>query len=225
MRDSVLLILVKYPDAGAVKTRLGSPFSPEDAARLARAMAEDLIETHQKADDYDVIVCFAPPERCNDVRSWLGEDVVLARQEGEDLGERQHNALKSAFEAGYRKAAVMGSDVPLVTVGDVNEAFGLLEYADTAIGPSEDGGYYLLGARGACEILFEGISWGGRNVLRETKNRIEKAGLDFRLAASHYDIDSSEDAERLWESLVKRGKGKRPERSFNVLDSIFEVRE
>lgn len=225
MNASALLILVKYPEAGAVKTRLGPPFSPEDAARLASAMAEDLIETHRKADDYDVIVCCAPPERYDDFRSWLGEGVALERQEGEDLGARQHNALKSALDAGYRKVAVMGSDVPLVTVGDVKEAFGLLDYVDVVIGPSDDGGYYFLGAKAPHESIFSGISWGDGNVFEETTGRIAAAGLEYRAAAKHYDIDSSEDAERLWEYLTRMEKGGRPGRSLNILDSIFEMKE
>lgn len=225
VRDSALLILVKYPEAGAVKTRLSPLFSPEDAACLARAMAEDLIEKHRKADDYDVIVCCAPPERYDDVRSWLGDGVALERQEGNDLGARQHNALKSAFEAGYRKAAVMGSDVPLVTIEDVTEAFGLLEDVDVVIGPSDDGGYYLLGAKAPHESIFSGISWGDGSVFGETTGRVAEAGLEYRIAASRYDIDSSEDAERLWAFLAERGEGERPEKSFNVLNSIFAVKE
>jgi rSAM/selenodomain-associated transferase 1 len=221
---AALVIFTKYPEPTKVKTRLMPEFSPEEAAALSRAMAEHVVRVHAGSDGYDVVVGYTPGERAAEMRSWLGGGIPLQCQEGGDLGERQLNALRRVFAAGYGKAAIIGGDCPLVTQQDVCKAFDALDDADVVIGPSDDGGYYLIGSTGAHEVVFRGINWGTSSVLKETIERIEEAGLTFRLLANHYDVDSFEDVERLWRSLSSGERTIRADGIMDILKSRFSKR-
>ena len=221
---NALLIFVKYPSPGTVKRRLSPELTPEQSAAFYRALAEEVVQVHISAAGYESIVCFAPENARREVRSWLGPDVRLWSQLGDDLGARQFHAMKEALEGGYRKAAIIGSDCPTITPGDVEVAFACLNANDLVLGPCEDGGYYLIGATRAIESLFEGISWGSEHVLSETLEKAQEAGLPLGLLDVKYDIDSYSDLERYYRS-GRDGAGDRPKtHSWRVLDGIMEGR-
>lgn len=221
-KENALLIFVKHPVPGEVKTRLCPELTPERAAAFYRTLVEDTLEVHLNSAGHETIVCFTPEHSRDEVRSWLGEDITLQGQRGGDLGSRQFDAIGQALEAGYRKAVIIGSDCPAITPGDIETAFDLLDDNQLVIGPSEDGGYYLIGAAGDVECVFENISWGGEEVLRETMERAREAGVTFGMLDIKYDIDTYHDLKRYYRS-VKEGTicafGKR---SLRVMDSLFD---
>jgi rSAM/selenodomain-associated transferase 1 len=221
---NALLIFVKYPSPGTVKTRLSPELTPEQGAAFYRALAEEVIQANISGAGYESIVCFSPENARREVRSWLGPDLRLWSQLGDDLGSRQFHAMRQALEGGYRKAAIIGSDCPTITPGDVEAAFSSLSANDLVLGPCEDGGYYLIGATRPIESVFEGISWGSQRVLSETLEKAQEAGLTFELLDVKYDIDSYSDLERYYRS-GKDGAGDRPKaRSWRVLAGIMEGR-
>jgi rSAM/selenodomain-associated transferase 1 len=221
---NALLIFVKYPFPGAVKTRLSPELTPEQGAAFYRALAEEVIEVNISGAGYESIVCFAPESARGAVRSWLGPDIRLWSQLGDDLGSRQFHAIREAFERGYRKAAIIGSDCPTITPGDIEEAFSSLSEYDLVIGPCEDGGYYLIGASRPIGSLFEGISWGSERVLSETLEKAQEAGLTFEFLDVKYDIDSYTDLERYYRS-ARNAAGDRPRtQSWRVLEGIMKGR-
>ena len=222
---NALLIFVKYPSPGTVKTRLGPELTPEQSAAFYGALAGEVVQVHISAAAYESIVCFSPESARREVRSWLGRDVRLWTQLGDDLGARQFHAMREALEGGYEKAAIIGSDCPGITPEDIAVAFASLDENDLVLGPCEDGGYYLIGASRPIESLFEGISWGSELVLSETLEKAREAGLTVGLLDVKCDIDSYGDLERYYRSR-RDGAGDRPKtHSWRVLHEIMESRD
>jgi len=223
-RGDVLLIFIKYPFPGTVKTRLSPELTPEQGAAFYRALAEEIVRVNASGAGYESIVCFSPENALREVRSWLGPDVRLWSQLGNDLGERQFHAIRRALEVGYSKAALIGSDCPTMAPGDIEAAFASLSENDVVVGPCEDGGYYLIGATSPIESIFEGISWGTEHVLSQTLDKARQAGLTLGLLGPKYDIDSYSDLERYYRS-GRDGAGERPKsRSWRILEGIMEGR-
>jgi rSAM/selenodomain-associated transferase 1 len=221
---NALLVFVKYPAPGTVKTRLSPKLTPEQGADFYRALAEEVVEVHGGAAGYESIVCFSPESARREVGSWLGPGVRLWGQRGADLGARQLHAMRKALQAGYSKAAIIGSDCPTITPEDIEVAFASLDENDLVLGPCEDGGYYLIGATRPLGFLFEGISWGSERVLGETLEKALEAGLTYELLDVKYDIDSYSDLERYY-LVGKDGAGERPKpHSWRVLAGIMEGR-
>ncbi len=220
-KKRVLLVFVKDPVPGTVKTRLCPEFSPGQAAALCKAMAEDLLAAHAECEAHDTIVCFSPPESLDRMKAWLGEEAALVCQQGDDLGARMRNALKRAFDGEYEQAVMVGSDCPFIGEADIESAFEALDSVDLVIGPSEDGGYYLLGSSSFQAAPFEGINWGSETVLRETMERIEHARLSCRLLGMKYDIDSWVDAERLYSARGEAATEHAARNTIKVLASIL----
>jgi len=221
---NVLLVFVKYPTPGMVKTRLVPKLTPEQAAALCRAMTEDTLRTTHNRDSYQTTVCFTPASAYREVQSWLGPDVSLQQQCEGNLGTRQHHAIRRAAEAGFGKVVIIGSDCPTIAASDIETALRALDDADVVIGPAEDGGYYLIGTRRPTRSLFESISWSTEEVLRQTTARVEQAGLTLELLDVKSDIDSYEDLERYYVSVKDRAKGNWASRGLEVIHSILDGR-
>jgi len=221
---NVLLVFVKYPTPGTVKTRLVPKLTPEQAATLCRAMTEDTLRSMRRSDSYQTTVCFTPASAYREVRSWLGPDVSLQEQCEGNLGARQYHAIRRAVEAGFGKAVIIGSDCPTIAASDIETALQALDDADVVIGPAEDGGYYLIGARRPVRSIFEGISWSTEKVLRETTARVEEAGLTLELLDVKSDIDSYDDLERYYASVKDRPRGDWASRGLEVIHSILDGR-
>ena len=134
------------------------------------------------------------------MRAWL-PGVRLLPQEGDDLGERMADAFARAFARGARRVAIVGTDVPGVTRETVLAALSALDAADVALGPAEDGGYYLLALREPRPELFAGIAWSTATVAAETRSRAAASGLTVRELPALRDLDTLEDLRGLWPCL------------------------
>ena len=224
MNRGALLVFVKDPVPGAVKTRLAPWFSPQEAAALSRAMAEDALATHLKARDYDTAVFYTPEGALRRFRAWLGDGVTFVSQTGDDLGERELAALRWAFDKGYERAVIVGSDVPGVGAAEVRGALDALDEAAVVLGPAEDGGYWLIGATRAEPRLFGGIEWSSVRVLDATLARAAEAGLACRLLEPRFDVDTIADVERL-RAYFECGNPDAAPRTRAVLAAHFDRRK
>jgi rSAM/selenodomain-associated transferase 1 len=216
-----LIVFVRDPVPGAVKTRLASELTPRDAAELYRAMAEDVVGELAAGERYDTIVFFSPPDARRRIETWLGVDLALEPQRGGDVGARMASALAWAFDAGYERAIIVGSDCPLVEAADVESAFEELRSCDVVLGPSEDGGYYLIGASSVPEGIFEGMPWGEERVLAETVRRLERSGLAYRLVTRRFDVDRVHDVRRLLRACGDGSSRVFPRRTMQVLVGMY----
>jgi len=196
MSVPTLLLFVKYPDAGRVKTRLAATMGFEEAARIHRVLVTEVLRRIPAG--ISLQVWFDPPGREGASREWLGELVPRGTrflpQRAGDLGERLIAAFAFAFESGHGPVAAIGGDCPDVAAATFAEAWaGLAEGADVVLGPSADGGYYLVALARPLPALFEGIPWGESSVLATTLERVREQGLAARLLDRLEDVDTEED--------------------------------
>jgi rSAM/selenodomain-associated transferase 1 len=205
-----LVVFVKLPRPGAVKTRLAAAIGPEAAAELQRALTEHVLEaTTPRAGEYERLVFFDPPEALPEMRAWL-PGVRLLAQSGGDLGARMSDAIGRAFARGASVVAIVGTDAPGLSRETVVGALAALDGADVAIGPTEDGGYYLLALREPRPELFAGIAWSTPLVADETRARAAAAQLVVREIGPLRDVDTVEDLRALW-PVVRALLAERPE--------------
>jgi rSAM/selenodomain-associated transferase 1 len=193
-----LLVFTKPPIPGRVKTRLVGHLSPASAARLHQALLGDLLSALEGGRfSVRVVVAVEP----NEALPAVHHPVVAAveRQRGADLGERMFNALSGAGRE-HDLVGVVGSDLPGLDADRVDDAFDRLERgADVVLGPTADGGYYLLaaGGRRIDDRLFAGVAWSTGRVLEQTLERCQKLGLRRAMLETGRDIDRPADLEWL----------------------------
>lgn len=201
MTEDVLMIFVKYPEPGKVKTRLARSIGEREASRLYRRMAEDTVRClgasgsgrHGNNDEYETIVFYDPPEKFQEIKDWLGEGPRYIRQSGGDLGERLAGAFDVVFSAGAGRVAVVGTDCPGVTQDTVTKALARLREKDVVIGPAADGGYYLIGLSRNAPELFASIDWSTDMVFNQTLENVERLGLSFTTLEVMKDVDELSD--------------------------------
>jgi uncharacterized protein len=210
---SVLAVMAKAPRAGQVKTRLCPPLSPGEAADLARAFLLDAIDQVRSVAAARPALAYAPARARAGFRA-LAPDFALVAQRGDDLGARLAHAFEDLFADGAPAAIVMGSDIPTLPPAVLAAALDQIGRADLVLGPSEDGGYYLIGLRAPCAALFADMAWSTARVFEETLRRARALGLDVGLLPAWFDIDTAADLERLEASLAEAGPGARHTRRF-----------
>jgi uncharacterized protein len=192
-RKNLLGLMLKFPEAGKVKTRLAKDIGPEAASKFYRLLAEHIInKTAPKETGYKRFFFCTPESHRPEFEKWLSGEKVKV-QKGRDIGERMHNALDEMFNMGAERAIVIGSDVPGLNREIIDRAFHFLENADVVIGPAMDGGYYLIGMKSLHPELFRGIRWSTGEVFKETVNKMEKSRLRYELLDTLFDVDRLED--------------------------------
>lgn len=199
LRGMPVLVMAKYPAPGRVKTRLAGALGAAVAAELARAFIADL-SARLGALGASVAWAFWPPD-APFARLVAGAPCVP--QQGRDLGERLRTAIAWAFACDPRPLVVLGADIPHVPAATLREAAAALAAeADVVLGPTPDGGYYLLALRAPQPALFERVPWGGSRVLAVTLERARAAGLRVHLLPPTFDVDTRADLAALRQLLA-----------------------
>jgi len=189
-----LIVFGRYPIPGKVKTRLAHPLGPARAAELQRRLTEETLSRVNRFSSgrrVDVEICFDGTTE-QKMRRWLGPRYIYSHQKAGDLGDRMKAALDAAFQDGCRRVVLHGTDIPGLTHSLLEEAFHKLQDTDLVLGPSTDGGYWLLGLRRQAG-LFEGIPWGTASVLEKTILKAKADGLSIHLLNALTDIDDLQD--------------------------------
>lgn len=201
MSAATLIVFVKEPRPGHVKTRLARDLGPELAARVYRALAEaEIAATRPAGDEYERVFFHDPEGDGALLRAWLPRE-RLAAQRGGDLGERMRQAFEACFAAGATRVAIVGSDVPWAGRAHVRAALEALERHDVVVGPTPDGGYYLLALRAPQPWLFEDVRWSTPEVLPTTRVRAGQLGLSLAELETLPDVDELADLRREWPRL------------------------
>jgi hypothetical protein len=211
-----LAVMAKAPRAGAVKTRLCPPLRPPEAAELARCFLLDAVDRVGAVAGARPLVAYAPLEARGEFEG-LAPGFALLAQEGEDLGARQARLLAEVLALGHEAALVMGTDAPTLPRECLDEAVSLVMAPDVdlVLGPTEDGGYYLVGLRVPCPALFEDMPWSTSAVLSRTLERAQRLGLRVACLPAWFDVDTKADLERLAAELaVTPGREPRHTRDF-----------
>jgi rSAM/selenodomain-associated transferase 1 len=189
-----LLFFIKNPEKGKVKTRLASAMGDEMAVKLYRCFLLEMLSTLNRGT-FLFYLCFYPGDSLNDLKDWLGDHYLYAPQMGENLGERMKNGFMEAFFMNFKRVVLIGSDIPDLPLEFIEEAFTALRNHDAVIGPSVDGGYYLIGFR--CDVfsskVFEGIPWSTKTVFEDTMKVLKQENRTIYTLPSLRDIDTVED--------------------------------
>lgn len=189
-----LLLFVKYPEPGRVKTRLIPAVGAEQACRIHRLLAERVAETIRNRPE-SITVWFDGGD-ADLMREWLGEFTFVRQPEG-DLGVRLDHAFSRSFRNGADSVIAIGSDAPGLSADILDHAFGALERTQAVIGPANDGGYYLIGLTENRNDLFNEMKWGTETVYGETIRRLEATKTSWTVLEPLSDIDRPEDLEDL----------------------------
>lgn len=218
MRANALAIMAKVPIPGQVKTRLTPFLSPEEAAELYRSLFFDQIESLLSFGRADLFIAFAPEGAAVLFQEPVPSDFVCFLQSGGDLGDRMYNALIHLSTQGYRNIVLIGSDAPALPSRFLDEAFGILEQGthDLVLGPSRDGGYYLIGMSRPVPEIFQGIPWSSDRVLETTTQKLVPLGLRAHLLSPWFDVDTVGDLQYL-QSVADQLEGGAGQRTLRFL--------
>jgi len=199
MDDRCLLFFIKNPQKGQVKKRLAAAIGDEMAVRLYKRFLLEMLSTLNKGT-FLFYLCVYPVDALESLKAWLGEDYLYMPQQGENLGERMKNAFTEALAMNFKRVVLIGSDIPSLPLEFIEEAFMSLEKKDVVIGPSADGGYYLVGFRDKkfSPRAFKGIPWSTERVFEETMKIFEHEGLTVHTLKMLRDIDTVQDLRNYW---------------------------
>jgi rSAM/selenodomain-associated transferase 1 len=205
-----LALMAKVPFAGEVKTRLIPPLNPEEAAILSSCFLRDMTTNlaDLNANGTEVVLLYTPADAETLLRDLLPGFRLFAQQ-GETLGERLINAAAQLLSSGFESVCLINSDSPTLP-GEIltTAAATLTQKGDRVVlGPSQDGGYYLIGLKRPHRYLFERIAWSTADVLAHTIKRAAEINLPVELLPMWYDVDDAATLRLLCEELCLLSNG------------------
>ncbi|MBQ6440538.1 MAG: TIGR04283 family arsenosugar biosynthesis glycosyltransferase [Mogibacterium sp.] len=191
---NALIVFTREPEPGKTKTRLMPYFSPEQCAELHRCMLKDIGKEMKRADA-DLVVAYTceEGETPSFLRGALGRNTLFIRQRGENIGFRMQNAIEDVLSLGYSKAVLIGTDIPELKSETIDASLTLLASYDVVLGPTCDGGYYLIGMKAVHPEAFNVEVFGVSSVFDETVSSIKKAGLTVGKTDTYADMDIPDD--------------------------------
>src|SRR5213595_2726114 len=209
-------VMTKAPQAGRVKTRMIPPLTPEEAAELNRCFLRDTaaaissacsrrpVRDARKTARASAIAVYTPVGAESAYNDILPDDFSLLPQRGDKFGERLYFAVEDLFKCGFDSVCLIDSDSPTVPADHFAQAVELLSTSDDRIvlGPSDDGGYYLIGVKKPHRHLFEQIDWSTERVLNQTMQRATEIGSEVKLLPTGYDVDDDASLRRLCNELL-----------------------
>lgn len=189
--SKALIIFIRKPELGKVKTRLAKEVGAEKALDIYTQLLEHTKKVALEVS-CDRLLFYEGEIDQND--SWSSEHFKKFKQKGKDLGQKMEHAFDVALES-YESVVIIGSDCAELNKNDIETAFYELDEHDVVIGPARDGGYYLLGVTDPQLFLFDNMPWSEDNLLEETIFAIQDRGLMYALLKTKSDIDFKEDWE------------------------------
>lgn len=199
--DNALLVVAKRPFPGQTKTRLTPPLSAWDAARLYECMLRDTIHLMEQVSKVDRYIAYLPETDEGYFRD-LAPNFNRILQVGDDLGSRLDHSLTHCLSMGYQRVAIMNSDGPTLPPLYLASAFEILkDKADIVLGPSQDGGYYLIGLKKPAPRLLREVRMSTPYVLNETLAIAVEEGLRIALLPAWYDVDDTVSLSQLIDEL------------------------
>ena len=190
------LVFGKRPAAGQVKTRLTPPLPPDEAAAVYEACLHDVVTLCARERARVELWYHADPQ-AEEYFAYEFPHLTIAEQGSGHLGEKMRDAIARSFADGAQRVLVIGSDVPTLPEATLHAALQGLRDAEMVIGPTLDGGYYLIGFAHEvwprAQMLFDDVEWSTDAVFRTTIERAAHAGIDLRVLPGWYDVDTIDD--------------------------------
>lgn len=198
--DRVLVIMAKAPRPGAVKTRLTPSLSPEAVIDFYCCLLDDTLALARSLSDVEIAI-MCPESDVNEMSQLAGKGVSVVAQKGKDLAAGLTSVFTHFSEYGPRRIIAFNSDSPHLPRSVLEDAFERLAANDVVVGPTHDGGYYLVGAKSSHPTLFENDGMGTSSALERLLSRAQSLHLAVGFATPFYDIDVADDLTRLAEEL------------------------
>ena len=209
--DNHLGLFAKFWEPGRVKTRLAATLGDESACELYQIFLFHLLKTVVSVTEQTTVV-FSPAIQQADFRAAISADWLLEPQSEGDLGDRMRNFFSNRLPSNdsdsgsstvqqATKVIAIGADCPQLPASEIQAAFDLLDHNDVVIGPSTDGGYYLLGMQGSLVEVFDGIDWSTSAVLPQTIERLKQQNKTHALLVERTDVDDQHDLQQLLAEL------------------------
>jgi uncharacterized protein len=198
-RGNALVVMTKAPRPGESKTRLVPPLTFEEAATLARALLIDQLNHLAEFRGASLFIAYTPADCAPLIHALAPRPFSCFPQAGKDLGARMREAFRYLFAEGFERVVLIGSDLPPLPAQTIDAAYAALSGRDIVLGPTMDGGYYLVGMSRLIGDVFAGIHWSRADVLDRTLKKISGAGLRYELLHLWHDIDTPEDLVRLYQ--------------------------
>ena len=195
-----MICFTRVPKPGVTKTRLMPILCGDQCARLHTAFLQDLASVYGKVEA-DLFVAYTADPAWEMLKDILSAACGFFPQVGKDLGEKMYHAIKQVLDLGYEQVILTGADLPLLTKTHLESGFAVLEEKDVAIGPTSDGGYYLIGMKQPCRDVFRVEGYGGSNVFENTVMAAKDAGLSVGPALACDDVDTPDDLKDLAKTI------------------------
>lgn len=189
--------MAKEPKIGHTKTRLTPPLSPLNATRLYEALLRDTIELISEIEIIDLAIAVTPPESNQYFEKISPASTLIIPVTCADIGDCLKKVLGKLLDRGYSKVMALNADSPALPVEYILEAIQQLDTKDLVFGPTQDGGYYLVGLKQLYENIFCDIEWSTDKVLSESLSKAEQLGLKTWILSTWFDVDSADDVKQL----------------------------
>jgi rSAM/selenodomain-associated transferase 1 len=210
-------LFAKDPLAGEAKTRLGSVYDKNFRRELAESFLKDMLRVADGLENTGKVLVFSPPRSAGRMGRYLPPGWGLLAQEGDDLGRKMESFFGWAFKNGYRQAILIGSDFPSLPPQFLNQAFELLNTKPLVLGPTTDGGYYLVGMCRYHPEIFREIDWSSSKVFSQTVDRLKG---NPGLLPPWYDVDYPDDLTMLaghLKGMLRAKQDQLPKDTINFL--------
>lgn len=224
--QAAVVLMSRAPVAGKTKTRLESHLKSEECAELHQAFLKDInskfLNLKKIYSRLDLYLSFTPADNIDLFSELIDQEFIRIPQRGSDLGERMYNAVADAYQKSNLPVIVTGSDLPLLDIDIFTEALAGLKERDIVIGPSEDGGYYLLGMQKPERSLFDFKNWGNDSVLEQTIREARKHNLKSHFLPEVSDVDTFKELLELRAKLINKNIDLNyPKHTRDLIDQIF----
>ncbi len=203
---NIVAVMAKHPELTKVKTRLAKSIGNEKALEVYKLLLDNLCDNciPSKKNSFSLGCFLTPPKLIPEFQTLYDSFAFYNRQDGTDLGERMMNAFQNIFSTqNAEKAILIGADIPHLNRDIIEDAFKNLTTHDIVLGPTDDGGYFLIGMKKMYTELFKKITWGTDKVLDETLQVCKRFSLQVKLLETLSDLDNAEDLES-YPEIVKK---------------------
>lgn len=222
-KGAALAIMAQAPVPGNVKTRLQPHLTTQESADFYTALLLDTLEMASSIRTCVRFLVFSPPEKRDLFAKIAPPGFRLLPQSSGDLGTRMLAIFLQLGESGYSPVVVIGTDIPTLQPQHIAMAFDCLHASDLCLGPSTDGGYYLIGASQAHPSLFDGVAWGTSSVLQDTLERARASDLSLALLEPLTDVDTIDDLVWLREEMQRLSQVSGPRIASRTASCIGEI--
>ena len=216
-----IIIFTRVPIPGETKTRMMPSLTPRECAQLHRCFLYD-IEHECRKVDADIYICYTPQGKENFLVPILGRDKEYFAQSGAGLGERMHHGIEHVLNRGYEACLLIGTDVPEIRKEHLLNAFKVLNEKDVVFGPTEDGGYYLVGMNTPLPQVFERHSYGHADVLKNTTKILREKGITVGFVEELSDMDVPSDLSH-YRNRMRRDKRLQKSQTGNYLMRLSRI--